>query len=284
VSYYVNDGLLGKSTTSPNFEYVWNVSDAYSPTQEVITEKYTVRAEADDQYLGRKITTESPTQISVEWEAKEVDIIEATTEEVKENWWQIIFLVGLLFGLLVILILLLKTRGEVARKVVARTTSALKGMTQRLGSGGGGPATAKLVVIRGANAGNEYKLSTSICKVGRDPQSCDFPLYDQFTSNPHFSIINERSQFFIVDENSTNGTVLNGSRLAPGQRYSLPVDSLIEAGNVQLQFKRLGGATRRLGGGGDNSVPPNPGNSPGSQLGYQGPTQQYPMSQEPPKS
>ena len=282
VSYYVNDGLFGTSDEAPNYDLLWIVSNEFTPTQEVISEKYTIRAEAVDGYLDTKISTDTPLQVTVNWQAKEIDIIEATTEEVKENWWQIIFLVGLLLGLLVLLILLIKTRGEIAKKVVARTTSALKGMTQRLGAGGKGPATAKLVVIRGANAGNEYKLSIPICKVGREPQSCDFALYDQFTSNPHFSIINERSQFFIVDENSTNGTVLNGSRLAPGQRYSLPVDSLIEAGNVQLQFKRLGGATRRLGGGGVDNAGTQVGTD-GSQLGYQGPTQQYPMSQEPPK-
>jgi pSer/pThr/pTyr-binding forkhead associated (FHA) protein/Mg-chelatase subunit ChlD len=282
VTYYVNDGLLGTSDVLPNYDLEWVVSEEYTPTQETINNKYTIKAEAVDQYLDTKITTDTPIQVTVQWEAKEVDIIEATTEEVKENWWQIIFLVGLLIGLLILLILLIKTRGELAKKVVARTTSALKGMTQRLGVGGGGPATAKLVVIRGPNAGNEYKISTPLLKVGRDPQSCDFALYDQFTSNPHFSIINERSQFFIVDENSTNGTLLNGSRLSPGQRYSLPVDSLIEVGNVQLQFKRLGGATRRLrGGGGDNSG--TQGRADDSQLGYQGPTQQYPMQQEPPR-
>lgn len=298
VSYYANDGLIGTSDTSPNYDLEWIISDEYTPTLETITEKYTIRAEAVDQYLDTKISTDTPLQVTVGWEAKRVDIIEATTEEVKENWWVIIILVGLAFGLLILLILLIKTRGEIARKVVARTTSALKGMTQRLGAGGGGPASAKLVIIKGSNAGNEYKLSTSLCKVGRDPQSCDFALYDQFTSNPHFSVINEGSQFFIVDEKSTNGTLLNGSRLAPGQRYSLPVDSLIEVGNVQLQFKRLGGATRRLGDngfesagtpGGPNAFSQSPGdaqqfpNQPGSQGGYQGPTQQYPMSPDPPK-
>jgi hypothetical protein len=76
------------------------------------------------------------------------------------------------------------------------------------------------------------------------------------------------------------------------------VDSLVEVGNVQLQFKRLGGATRRLAGGEFDNVGASGGtnvnfqsfdslqqfpNQPGSQGGYQGPTQQYPMSPEPPK-
>lgn len=280
VSYYLNDNFIGTSDLSPNYTYHWYPSKEYTPTQQTITEKYTVKAEAVDQYLNTRISTENPTQITVEWQAEEIDIIEATTEEVKENWWQVIFLFGLFLGLVILLILLIRTRSEVARKLVTRTTTALKGMTQRLGFGSQAPASAKLMVIRGPNAGNEYKISTQLSKIGRDPQSCDFALYDQYTSNPHFSIINEKTQYYIVDENSTNGTILNGSRLAPGQRYSLPVDSLIEVGNVQLQFKRLGGATRHLEDDGDTGTHAGPVDG---RSGYQGPTQQYPMSQPPQK-
>ncbi len=296
VSYYANDGLIGTSDASPNYALEWIVSEAYTPTKEIITEKFTIRAEALDQYLDTKISTDTPALMTVEWEAKQIDIIEATTEEVKQNWWLIIVLGGLAFGMVILLFMLIRTRGEIARKVVTRATNTLKGMTQRLGAGGSGPASAKLVVIKGSTSGSEYKLSTPQCKVGRDPQSCDFALYDQFTSNPHFSIINQGPQFFIVDENSTNGTLLNGSRLVPGQQYALPVDSLIEVGNVQLQFKRLGGETRRLADnefavgtpGGSNAFFQSPGGQPsssqsGSQEGYQGPTQQYPMNTDPSK-
>ena len=280
VSYYLNDNLIGTSDLSPNYKFDWYPNNEYTPTQQTITEKYTVKAEAIDQYLNTRIITDNPTQITVEWQEKEMDIIEATTEEVKENWWQVILLVGLFLGLFILLILLIRTRSEVARNLVTRTTTALKGMTQRLGFGDQSPASAKLIVIRGPNAGNEYKISTQLCKIGRDPQSCDFAVYDQYTSNPHFSIINEKSKFYIVDENSTNGTILNGSRLAPGQRYSLPTDSLIEVGNVQLQFKRLGGVTRKFDG---DTHEESQAGSAGGKIGYQGPTQQYPMSQSPQK-
>ncbi|MGC9358175.1 MAG: FHA domain-containing protein, partial [Anaerolineae bacterium] len=115
--------------------------------------------------------------------------------------------------------------------------------------------SAKLVVVGGPNAGREFRLATPIAKVGRDPQFSDFPLHDKFTSNPHFSIISEQSQFFIQDEGSTNGTKLNGQPIPKQQRVPLPPDSIIEAGQSRIQFKRLGGPTRRLSG---SSAPRSP--------------------------
>ncbi|MEA3342149.1 MAG: FHA domain-containing protein, partial [Chloroflexota bacterium] len=144
------------------------------------------------------------------------------------------------------------TRGEVARKVVARTTGVLKGVTRRLGAAPQ-KAPGKLVVIQGANMGKEFRLSAQVVKVGRDPQFCDFALYDEFASNPHFSVQLDQTQFFITDESSTNGTRLNGTPMSPRQRMLLQPDAIIQVGQTQLQFKRLGGATRQLG-----ATPPPP--------------------------
>jgi pSer/pThr/pTyr-binding forkhead associated (FHA) protein len=85
-----------------------------------------------------------------------------------------------------------------------------------------------------------------VVKVGRDPQFCDFALYDEFASNPHFSITLEQTQFFITDEGSTNGTRVSGAPLQPHQRVLLQPDAIIEVGQTRLQFKRLGGTTRQL--------------------------------------
>ena len=104
-----------------------------------------------------------------------------------------------------------------------------------------------MVVIQGANIGKEFRLATQRIVVGRDPQFCDFCLYDEYASNPHFSIQLEQTQFFITDEGSTNGTKLNGTPLPPRQRMLLPPDAIIEVGQTRLQFKRLGGTTRQLG-------------------------------------
>lgn len=245
VRYIANGVFIGTGTAAPIFDFVWDLSRVVTPTEKAQTQDYTLVVNADDAYLGTGMTSQ-PLNIHVTWAAKEITFVERTTEEAKENWWVILILVALAVGLAVLLFLLIKTRGELARKVVARTTGVLKGVTKRLGVS---PqrAPGKLVVIQGANMGREFRLAAQVVKVGRDPQFCDFALYDEFVSNPHFSIQLEQTQFFITDEGSANGTRLNGTPIPKQQRMLLQPDTIIEVGQTRLQFKRLGGTTRQLG-------------------------------------
>ena len=75
-----------------------------------------------------------------------------------------------------------------------------------------------MVIQRGSNVGQEFALSAQVTKVGRDAQFSDFALNDEYISNPHFSVHLEGSQFYMMDEGSTNGTHLNGMLLQPHQR------------------------------------------------------------------
>lgn len=246
VRYFANGVLIGASTTPPDFEFTWDVSTIVTVTEETQTQEFTLIAESDDAYLDGKMTSQ-PINIHVTWEAKEVPATEVTVEQAKENWWIIGVLIGLLIGLVLLFILLVRTRGEMARKIAARTTGALRGVTKRLGAAPG-RAPGKLVVIQGANIGKEFRLAANVVKVGRDPQFCDFALHDDYTSNPHFSVQLEQTRFYITDEGSTNGTRINGMPILPHQRIVLQPDAIIEVGQTRLQFKRLGGTTRQLGG------------------------------------
>ncbi|HET89334.1 MAG TPA: FHA domain-containing protein, partial [Chloroflexi bacterium] len=258
VRYFANGGRIGASATPPDYQFVWNVSALVTATTETQAQNFTLIAEADDRYLDAKMTT-PPVNIAVTWEKKQVPMVEATVEEAKRSWWIVIPLIAMLIGLLILLILLIRTRGEVARKAVKSTTGVLKGVTKRLGATSQ-PAPGKLVVVQGANIGKEHRLAAQITKVGRDPQFCDLALYDEFVSNPHFSIQLDQTQFYITDEGSTNGTKLNGTPIPSHQRLLLQPDSLIEVGNTRLQFKRLGGTTRQLGG--HSEPPPSPSTPP----------------------
>jgi Mg-chelatase subunit ChlD len=258
VRYFANGVLIGTSTTPSNFEFTWDVSAIVTATEQTQTREFTLVAEADDAYLDGKMTSQ-PVNVTVIWEAKQVPAVEATVEEVRENWWIVLTLVALLIGLLILLLLLVRTRGEMARKVVARTTGVLRGVTKRMGIA---PARApgKLVIIQGANVGKEFRLAAQVVKIGRDPQFCDFALYDEYTSNPHFSVQLEQTRFYITDEGSTNGTRINGMPIPSHQRVLLQPDAIIEAGQTQLQFKRLGGTTRQLDG--QPGASPSPGTPP----------------------
>jgi len=284
VRYYRSGVLVATSTAAP-FTASWDATDYITQTeetaetQEVKSEDFTFAAEADDAYLPGTATS-TPVNVRVEWEPlPPPTVVEEAEKWFITYWWLLLVLAALALGFLVLLILLVRTRGELARKVVRSTTGVLKGVTKRLGAS---PqrAPGKLVVIQGANVGKEFRLAAQVIKVGRDPQFCDFALFDEFISNPHFSIQLEQTQFFITDEGSTNGTRLNGTPIPPHRRMLLQPDAIIEAGQTRLQFKRLGGTTRPLGVQPTAPSPPpgtaqwpSPGTSPGAQPPQPGPSQ-----------
>ena len=244
VSYFYNGVLIGSSADAPEFAFSWDVSTIVTPTEEMQKQRYTLMAIAKDPYLDEQVESD-PVTIQVTWEAKEYTIQDKGFIWLGKYWWLLVILAAMALVLLILLILLIRTRSEVARKVVTRTTGVLKGFTKKLGAAQQN-APGKLVVTQGANAGREFRLAAQVVKIGRDPQFCDFALYDEYTSNPHFSVQMEQTRFFITDEGSTNGTQVNGAPLQAHQRISLPPDSIIEVGQTQLQFKRLGGKTRQL--------------------------------------
>jgi Mg-chelatase subunit ChlD len=269
VRYYCNGVLVAASTTPP-FAASWDATDRVTQTEEMRgtqqpeVRDFTFIAEAEDAYLS-ETTKRAEVSVQVEWQPLPPPTVEQRAEDwFVTYWWLLLVLAMLGVGLLILLILLVRTRGELARRVVTRTTGVLKGITKRLGAL---PTRApgKLVVLQGANVGKEFRLAAQVAKVGRDPQFCDFALYDDYVSNPHFSIQLEQTQFFITDEGSTNGTRVNSMPIPPHQRMLLQPDAIVEVGQTRLQFKRLGGTTRQLG-----------------QLGTQAPPQHPPTQQQPP--
>jgi len=260
VRYYRDRELIATSTAPP-FDVSWDATDYVTQTeplhfplrgteempeaQQNEVRDFTFTAEADDAYLGETVTS-PPVGVRVEWEPlPPPTFMDRLQVWLRTYWWMLVILAALTVGLLVLLVLLIRTRGEVARKMVTRTTGVLKGVTKRL-SAAPQRAPGKLVIVQGANAGKELRLAAQVVKVGRDPQFCDLALHDDYVSNPHFSIHLEQTQFYIVDEGSTNGTRVNGAPIPPHQRVLLQPEAMIELGSTRLQFKRLGGTTRQL--------------------------------------
>lgn len=242
VAYYANGIFVGASSAAPDYAFDWDLSTVLTPTGETQTFEYTLKASTEDPLLR---TTVESLPVIVRVTCDPYPLGTRVVRWLLTNWWLLIALLLLFVGLIVLLVMLIQAKGD-ARKVVKSTTSALKGVTQRL-IPGGPPAQGKLVIIQGAGIGREFKLANQITRISRDQQFGDFALNDSFVSNPHFSIHLEQGQFFIMDEGSTNGTVLGGMRIAPQQRTPLLPDAVIQAGETKLQFKRLGGETRPLG-------------------------------------
>ncbi len=234
--YFANGVLIGKSTTPPSYEFTWDLGALVGPSLRAPRREYTLQAEADDPYLSTRIVSGS-VKVNLVWE--ELPFLRRVLLWLGMYWWILLLLFLLLIGLLVLLAVLLRTRSQLAQRIVTGTTGVLKGMTRRLGAMP--PAAAKLVVLKGANVGREIPLAGTVTKVARDPQFGDFALYDEYVSNPHFSVHQEQTQFYIVDEGSTNGTRVNGMPIPPHQRVLLMPDAVIEVGMTRLQFKRVGG-------------------------------------------
>ncbi len=81
--------------------------------------------------------------------------------------------------------------------------------------------------------------------IGRvDPISGIFPEIDLTAhggdeggvSRNHCTITVAGNQFFVQDNNSSNGTWVDSTRLAPGQRYSLNNGQQLRLGKVVLNF------------------------------------------------
>jgi pSer/pThr/pTyr-binding forkhead associated (FHA) protein len=253
VRYFANGELVGTGTTPPDYAVTWDVTHVVTPTEQVQAREFTLVAEAEDVWLGAQMETE-PVTVGVTWEAAEQTPCVAWERRVNESWWMACVVGVLGLGFLALLILLIRTRGALARQVVAGASNVVKGITRHLG---GMPESGpgKLVVVKGPNTGREFRLAGPVARVGRDPQFCDFALHDDYTSNPHFTVRVEQTRFFIVDEGSTNGTRVNGASISPRRLVPLESDAVIEVGNTRLQFKRIGGATRRLQ---DSDVQPPP--------------------------
>ena len=263
VRYFANGVLIGSSTSAPNYDFVWDVTNVYTPTEQIREERYTLTARAVDDYLDERMDSQEVTVV-VTWEAAEQTNCVEWERRVNESWWIACIVGALALAILALLIMLIRTRGKIgqmARKVATSTTGVLKGITKRLGALPQ-QAPGKLVVLQGANMGREFRLASPVIKVGRDPQFCDLALHDDFVSNPHFTVRLEQTQFYIIDEGSTNGTRLNGVPIAPQKRMLLQPDAIIEVGNTRLQFKRLGGTTRQLGRGAPQAPPSPPSHPP----------------------
>ena len=267
VSYFANEQRIGVSGDVPDYAFTWDVTNLAAPSTDRITRTYTLVARATDPYLDEELQSQL-VDVQVAWEpqpeAAPQTVSEAVTASVAETWWVLPIFGVLGLGLIVVIVLLVRTRGQVARKVVQNTSTAIKGVTQRLGSGGAMPAVSgKLVVVQGPRMGNEFSLATPAARVGRDAEFSDFALNDRFVSNPHFTILEEGGQFYIRDEGSTNRTRVNGVVIPPNQRLPLSPDAIIEAGQTRMQLKRLGGDTRRVGAS-ETVYAPQTANAPGT--------------------
>ncbi len=91
-----------------------------------------------------------------------------------------------------------------------------------------------LSIQEGSQAGTTFPLSEKLVIIGREPD-VDIQLDDEESSRRHAQVSWEVGQFIIADLGSTNGTFVNGSKIAAPQMLS--PDDQIMVGKTTLVFQ-----------------------------------------------
>lgn len=98
------------------------------------------------------------------------------------------------------------------------------------------PASPTRAVLQG-NAGVFTVTPDVEMRVGRDGATCAILLSDPAVSTFHATVKLHQGQLFIRDENSNNGSFINGSRLPPNQWAPAPHGSTVYFGSSQFMAR-----------------------------------------------
>ena len=98
----------------------------------------------------------------------------------------------------------------------------------------------QLCFYSGSQAGKIFPITKEETKIGRD-SSCDIVLTENSISRIHvFLYVQQNGSVVLVDNNSTNGTIVNNSQIsAPVQLSENDVIGL--GGDVMLVFQKVAG-------------------------------------------
>jgi len=94
------------------------------------------------------------------------------------------------------------------------------------------PATLRLRIHSGDNAGTDVPLQRDRVSVGR-LSSCDVPLPDSTVSREHAAVVRRGDTWWVVDLGSTNGTRVNGVQAA---EQPIDVGDRIEFGDAVVEL------------------------------------------------
>lgn len=94
---------------------------------------------------------------------------------------------------------------------------------------------ASLVVVAGPAPGRVYGLLTNECLIGRSP-SATVVVSNRAVSSRHAVVRRRGNGFEVVDLGSTNGTLLNGSRLGANSPTELHPGDMLQVADVSLIY------------------------------------------------
>jgi len=80
-------------------------------------------------------------------------------------------------------------------------------------------------------------VSGADVRVGRDGGSCEILLGESRVSAVHATLSLKDGQLLVRDENSNNGTSVNGQKIPGGAWFPVPNGSLLRFGPVELSVR-----------------------------------------------
>jgi pSer/pThr/pTyr-binding forkhead associated (FHA) protein len=97
------------------------------------------------------------------------------------------------------------------------------------------PAASRAVL---QGAAGVYTVTAGVeIRAGRDGSQCAILLTEPRVSAVHAVLKVEGGQLMVRDENSNNGTVVNGNRLPPGLWTPVPNGSLLRLGPAEFSVR-----------------------------------------------
>lgn len=99
-------------------------------------------------------------------------------------------------------------------------------------------ALALFGVLAGPRRGEEIPVAAPVVSIGQGAQN-DLVLDDDSVSRSHARLEFRMGSWLLTDLESTNGTAIEGVRLAPGVPTPLAYASTVRFGGVQLQFREV---------------------------------------------
>lgn len=91
-----------------------------------------------------------------------------------------------------------------------------------------------LYLIRNLN-GEKITIDVTPFTIGKDSTNMDFVLNNDSVSRHHATIIYENGDYFILDNNSTNGTTIEGIKLQANEKGEIGNGYIISLGNESFQ-------------------------------------------------
>ncbi len=84
------------------------------------------------------------------------------------------------------------------------------------------------------------QVTKAAFKIGKERRRVDYCISDNTNiSRMHADIVFRNGEFFIIDNNATNGTYVNGASVPAGQEMKLNNNDIIKLADEEFQFKLI---------------------------------------------